>query len=257
MFCTIVKYETENLIKKRFVWILIAVYTLFSAFLNISNSFRDGYFPYVESVAVMLINLVLPLFLGLIAISSLPTSFTEDRVAGIDPLSQTCLLGKKKRNTAKALATILFSIIICVCLVGITLLLCYFCNHLDWNVNVLHFSWDLELIPVWPAYRHILFSTICLLCGNAVLSLFMLFISHQTATATTAIGATGMVVIFEFVFFKFSFPALIKEINICVMLQPYYLFSMNLFRYSPTVNFVLIAAVHLPICLLVFRQIQK
>ncbi|OLR54949.1 hypothetical protein BHK98_01965 [Hornefia porci] len=256
MILSIVMYEILDLIRKRSVWILLAVYTL-TSFLLLSLENIQNYFPYVESNMILLLNIILPAFLTLICFAALPSAYVQDREQHIDELSATCLVGKKLRNTAKMAGIVLFSLLVTQLLLITTVLLYTVIGHPNWSTEIVHVGWDLTLFPVWPVSRHLVLSAVCFSYGAAILSAVIGLISYKASSTVSSLGITSMFLLFEFLFHKFSFPAVLKEINVFVFLQPYYLFVMTLLHWSPFINLLVLTMVFSPLYILLFWQIRR
>lgn len=252
--------ELENLLFKKATWLIAMAYTLFSIVICISENLRQSYFSLTESVPVTLYNFVLPFVLVFILMSALSPVFAGDREHRIEQIPLTCLIGRKGRSISKLIGAVLFSLIICMSLILDTLIICSFFGLIDGNVlinNISSESTQLILEPLWTAWQHIGFSAISLIIGSILSALLMLFVSCSTKNTLSSVSICGIIILFEYLINRFSFPTIIQEYNIWVFLQPYYLFVMEIINISPLINLFLLSLAFLPFCIFAVWQISK
>lgn len=252
-----VRFELENLLGKKAAWILSAAYALFALVICVSEDLRQSYFSAIESVPVMLNNFVLPIVLILILIAVLSPVFAGDKEQRIEQIPATCLIGSKGRSTAKLIGAVLFSSIITLGLEIITLVLCGCFGLTDSGILIKYVGAEVELDPVWEAWRHIGFSAVTLIVGCIILTVLVLLISCCMQNTLSAISLSCIIVLIEFIINKFSFPTLIQEYNIWVFFRPYYLFITEIINISPLINLLLFTICFLPLCLLAVWQIIR
>lgn len=253
-------YELENLLFKKTTWLIAMAYTLFSVVICISENLRRSYFSLTESVPVTLCNFVLPYVLVLILMCVLSPIFAGDKEHGIEQIPSTCLIGRKGRSISKLIGAVLFSLIICTSLVLVTFIICFFFDLTDGNVLITNISLEsthLILKPFWKAWQHIEFSAISLTVGSILVSLLILFISCSTKNTLSSISICSIIILFEYLINRFSFPTIFQEYNIWVFLQPYYLFVMEILNISPLINLFLLLLTFFPICLFAVWQIGR
>lgn len=253
-------FELENLLFKKTTWLIAMAYTLFSIVICISENLRQSYFSLTESVPVTLCNFVLPYILVLIFMCVLSPVFAGDREHGIEQIPSTCLIGRKGRSISKLIGAVLFSLIICTSLVFVTFIICTFFGLTNGNVlikNISSESTQLILEPFWTAWQHIGFSAISLTVGSILVSLLVLLVSCCAKNTLSSVSICGIIILFEYLINKFSFPTIIQEYNIWVFLQPYYLFVMEILNYSPFINLFLLSLTFLPLCIFAVWQIGR
>lgn len=253
-------FELENLLFKKITWLIAMAYTLFSIVICISENLRQSYFSLTESVPVTLCNFVLPYVLVLIFMCVLSPILAGDREHGIEQIPSTCLIGRKGRSISKLIGAVLFSLIICTSLVFVTFIICTFFGLSNGNVlikNISSESTQLLLEPFWTAWQHIGFSAISLNVGSILVSLLVLLVSCRAKNTLSSVSICGIIILFEYLINRFSFPTILQEYNIWVFLQPYYLFVMEILNISPFINLFLLSLTFLPICIFAVWQIGR
>lgn len=251
-------FELENLLFKKTTYIIAMAYTLLSIVICISDNLRQSYFSLTESVPVTLYNFVLPYVLVLILMCVLSPVFAGDKEHGIEQIPATCLIGRKGRSISKLIGAVLFSLIICTSLVFVTFIICTFFGLTNGNVlikNISSESTQLILEPFWTAWQHIEFSAISLTVGSILVALLVLLVSCNTKNTLSSVSICGIIILFEYLINRFSFPTIIQEYNVWVFLQPYYLFVMEILNISPLINLFLLSLTFLPICIFAVWQI--
>ena len=258
IFC-VSKLELENLLRKKLIWLAIAAYTLFIFIVSTSKGLQESYFSATDSLPIMLMNFIMPIFLLLIICFVLTPYFTSEKEQNSNQIPNACYLGRKGRNAAKIIASVALSVFICICLSISTLVICFLTGHFKNAGNItLKYIDDIELSFVWNIWQHFGFSFCCLLIGSVILTLLVLFISSNSKKTLTSVGITTMLIIFEILFNKFSFPLILKEFNIWVFFQPYYLYVFNIVRFLPYGNLLMLTLMFFPICCFkVWRIIKK
>lgn len=257
MILQIAGLELENLLCKKIIWIFNAAYVILMLAVCLWDYLRQSYFTVMESVPVMLMNFVAPVFLAMILIGVLSPVFAGDREQNVNQIPATCLVGRRGRSTAKLLASVLFSILACLFMGGTTFIVPYCCRLFDGDLRIEYIGTGLELTPVWTVWQHFVFSLVSLTAACIILTLFTLFVSYNAKTTITAVSISGFSLIFEFLFHRFSFPTLIQEYNVWVFFEPYYFFVMNIFHDSPTVNLLLLWTAFLPLSIIVVWQVSR
>lgn len=234
--------EFENLLYNRWSAILLSLYSIITIIISISEYLQKTYFDVISSVPVMLLNVIAPIFLILIIVLSLSQVFAGEIENNTNQIPNTCYLGEKGRNYCKVITGILYSIFIALLICIITFLVCFFTSHfLNANQEIIKdIGYELNLDFSWNVWQHFVFAIISLLSGSVLFSLMVLFISSISKNSITSIGISAVFTMFEFLFHRFSFPIILKEINIFVFFQPYYLYVLNVFRYSPYLNLILL-----------------
>lgn len=250
-------FELENLLFKKITWLMAAIYALFSIVICVSEGFRQSYFAFTENVPVTLCNFALPFVLVIILTGALSPIFAGDREYGIEQIPKTCLIGRKGRSISKLVGAVLFSLMICIALVLVTYIICSFFSLTNNNAQIKYIGSELKLAPVWTALQHICFSTITLTVGSILTAMLVLFVSCNTKTALSAVSICGIIILFEYLINRFSFPMIIREYNIWAFLQPYYLFVMEVFNVSPLINLLFLSVVFLPFCVFAVWQIVR
>lgn len=252
-----VRYEFENLFLNRGVWILIAVYAMLTLVICLSDSLRLSYFSVMESVPILLLNFVAPVFLVFISISTLSPVFAGDIEQKISQIPAVCLIGRKGRSIAKVSAAILFSLVACLIIGFVSFLIPFCCNLFDSGFLIKYVGTELKLTPVWTVWQHFIFSMISIVCACIILAVLILFISCNVKNTITVISVSSIFVLLEFLFNRFSFPTIVQEYNIWVLFEPYYLFVMRIFNFSPVGNLLLLLVAFLPLCIIALQQIVR
>ncbi len=252
-----VRFELENLLWNKATLIFSAAYVLIVFAICFSEDLRQSYFSAMESVPVMLNNFVLPIALIFILIAVVSPVFAGDKEQRIEQIPAACLIGSKGRSIAKLIGAILFSLIITLLLEFITLVLCGCFGLIDSCILIKYVGAEIELDPVWAAWRHVGFSAVTLIVGCIMLAILVLLISCCMKNTLSAVGLSCIIVLIEFIINKFSFPTLLQEYNIWVFFRPYYLFITEIINVSPLINLLLYTLGFLPLCLLAVRQIIR
>lgn len=252
------RFELENLLFKRSVWIITAIYTLFSLVICLSEDLRHSYFSIMESVPVTLNNVALPIALVFILISALAPIFANDREQKIEQIPAACFIGSKGRSIAKIIGAVAFSVIIVLMLEIITLVMCVCFDLTDSDIFIRYVRAEIELTHVWTSWQHIGFSAATLIVGSIIFAFLVLLISCSVQSTLSAISISVIIVFIEFLINRFSFPTILQEFNIWVFFRPYYFFVMEIFNISPLINLLMLLLAFLPLCLLsVWRIIRK
>lgn len=249
--------ELENFLCKKIFWLLIAIYTIFTLAICLLPNLRQSYFSTIESIPIMLLNFIVPVFLAVILISTLSSAFVSDRENNVNQIPFTCLTGKKGHSLAKMFAAILLSVLACLIITIITFIVPVCCNLFDGNLSIKYVGDELELTPIWSTWQHFGFSFVCLVIACITLTLFLLFISSNAKTTISAVSLSSIFVLLEVLINRFSFPTIIQEFNIWVFFEPYYFFAMEIFNFSPYVNLSLLSVSFLPLYILAIWQIVK
>ncbi|MCM1065721.1 MAG: hypothetical protein NC420_14905 [Eubacterium sp.] len=242
----IVGFELENLLCKKVPWVMTAAYTAAALVICLWEELRQSYFAMMESVPVMLLNFVAPVFLAMILIGALAPVFAGDREQNVDQIPAACLAGRRGRSAAKVAAAVLFAVLACLFLGGVTFAISCCGGLFDGSMQVRYVGTGLELFPVWTVRRHFAFSLMSLMAASVMSALLILFVSYNAKTTVTAVSVSGMAVILEFLFHRFSFPVWVREYNLWVFFEPYYFFVMELFPGTPEGNLLLLWAAFLP-----------
>lgn len=252
------RFELENLLGKKATWILTAAYALFVFAVCFSENLRQSYFSTMESVPIMLNNFVLPIVLISILIGVISPVFAGDKEQRIEQIPAACLIGSKGRSIAKLIGAIMFSLTITLLLETITFVLCGYFGLCDMEILIRDVGGDVKLNPVWTAWQHFGFSAMTLIVGCIILTITILFVSCSVQNTLSVISISSIIILIEFIFNKFSFPAVMQEYNIWLFFRPYYLFVTELINFSPFVNLLLYALCFLPLCAIaVWQNIRK
>lgn len=252
------RFELENLLLKRSVWIITVLYTLFSFVICLSEDLRRSYFSMMESVPVVLNNTALPIAIVFILICALAPIFAGDRELKMEQIPAASLIGSKGRSAAKLIGAIAFSVIITLMLEIITLVVCVCFGLADGDILIRYLGAEIELTPIRTSWQHIGFSAVTLTVGSIILALLVMLISCSMLSTLSAVSISVIIVFIEFLINRFSFPTVLQEYNIWVFFRPYYFFVMEIFNASPFVNLLMLLCAFLPICLLsVWRIIGK
>ncbi len=252
-----VRFELENLLGNKATLIFSTAYVLIVFAICFSEDLRQSYFSAMENVPVMLNNFVLPIALILILIAVVSPVFAGDKEQRIEQIPAACLIGSKGRSIAKLIGAILFSLIITLALEFITLVLCGCFGLTDSGILIKYVGAEIELDPVWAAWRHVGFSAVTLIIGCIILAILVLLISCCMKNTLSAVGLCCIIVLIQFIINKFSFPTLLQEYNIWLFFRPYYLFITEIINISPLINLLLYTLGFLPLCLLAVRQIIR
>ena len=244
--------EFENLLYDRWSWVFVILYAVGSLMVSISSYLQEAYFSAIASVPVMFINMVAPIFIVIILAMSLSQVFAKETEDNTDQIPNTCYLGSKGRNICKVISGILYTIFIVLLISAITFIVCLITNHfLNADVEIIRYIGDeLTLNFSWNIWQHFTFGIVALLMGSIIFSLIVLLVSYLSKSTLTAISITVIFTIFEFLFNRFSFPMIPKEVNVWAFLQPYYLYVFNIFNYSPYINLFLLFFIFLIIILI-------
>lgn len=252
-----VQYEFENLFLNRGVWILMAAYVMLTFVICLSDSLRLSYFSFMESISVLLLNFVAPVFLVFILISTLSPVFAGDTEQKISQIPTACLIGRKGRSIAKFYAAVIFSLVACLIIGFISFLIPFCCNLFDGDFLIKYVGTELKLAPIWTVWQHFVFSMISIVCACIILVVLILFISCSVKNTITVVSISSIFVLLEFLFNRFSFPTIVQEYNIWVLFQPYYLFVMKIFHFLPIGNLLLLLIAFLPLCVFALQQIVR
>ncbi len=249
--------ELQNHLCKKTIWLLTAIYTVFTLSVCVFPDLQQSYFSSIESIPIMLLNFIAPVFLSVILIGMLSSTFAGDIENNVNQIPSTCLAGKEGRSIAKILAAILLSVLTCLIISMITFIVPFFCGVFDSNLSIKYVGDELELALVWQAGQHFVFSFVCLTVASIILSLLILLISCKVKTTIAAVSISTMFLLLEFLFNKFTFPTIIQEYNVWVFFEPYYLFVLEIFNISPYTNLLLLSVAFLPLCIFAVWQIVK
>ncbi len=142
-------FELEHHLCKKSVWCLTAIYTVFTALICMFPNLRQSYFSDIESVSIMLLNFIAPVFLAIILIGTLSSAFAGDTENNVNQIPAVCLTGRKGRSIAKMLAAIIFSALSCLMIALITFIVPFICGKFDRNMRIKYIGAEVELSPVW------------------------------------------------------------------------------------------------------------
>lgn len=247
--------ELEHLLLKKLAWVFMAAYAASALFICLSDGFRQSYFSDTGSVAVTLAVSVAPYFLVVILVSTLSPVFAGDKERDIYQIPAACLVGRRGRSVAKALASMLFSAISCSLMGTVTIAAVFACGLFDGG-QPLEYP-GIELSAEWTVSQYLTFSLVCLVIGCTVLTLFLLYISCSVTSVITAVSLSSFLVLFEFIFHRFSFPIAIKEYNVWMFFKPYSFWCMRELQFSPFVNLLILTVAFLPVCSLALWGISQ
>lgn len=230
--------------------ILSVIYILFLITVNLSDSLQESYFSITASLPVMLINFVLPPFLVLIISFSIMPVFASETERNTNQIPFSCYIGRVGRNISKVIAAIIYSILNTLFMILFTFLICCTAgNSTNKNQIIYDFGGEIFLKINWNVRQHCVFAAIVLIIGSIALTALILLISSRTKNIITSAGISVIVLTFEFLFNKFSFPVILREYNIWVLFRPYYIYILNIFSFKPYLNLILFTLVFSPICI--------
>ena len=96
-------FELQNLLCKKLFWIITSVYAMLTLAICLFSDLRQSYFSAVESVPIMLLDFIAPVFLVAIMISTLSAVFVWDKENNTNQIPAACLTGKKDAVLLKCL----------------------------------------------------------------------------------------------------------------------------------------------------------
>lgn len=240
-------YELEYLLKSRAAWLILLGYTLIAVIISLFDDLRISYFSMIQESSILLLYFVAPFPLAAIHIATLSPLFVGGEDERNNQIPITCLIGRKGRSIAKLISAELFSIVMCMMFLLLTLIITTVFGEFDGNAIITNLDGEMLPPPFWNTWQHFGLATASMLSGCMVLTLVTLYISSCSKTLLNAISVTGFLVIFEIVFSMFSFWDVLKEYNIWVLFKPYYFFGMNTLHFSPLINLVVLLLSFTPI----------
>lgn len=242
----VIGLEFENFLCKRYPWIFTAFYVLFTVLVCLFPGFRQSYFSDIDSVTVMLMNFIAPVVLAVILISTLSAAFGGDREKSVCQIPMTCLIGRKGRSAAKVLAAIFSGVFMCMVISVTAFIIPFFFGLFDGDMIIKYVGTELRINIEWSVWQHLGFSVLCLIIGCILLSFFILFVSCCAGSAIEAVSISSIFMLFEILFNRYSFPAIVREYNIWVFFQPYYFFVMSILDGCPVMNLLFLTVLFLP-----------
>lgn len=244
-FLRTVWLELQNLLGKQLPWLVWAGFCLAVLTARFSPWLRESYLPtiWAESLLLIVLEFLQPYFLMAALVVALLPVFAGREERGLRDTAIPCLLGKRGRGLAKILAAEEYALLLCLVFSGSAALLCGAVDGLgDLSAEVTVVG-DVTLFPVWTVGKQVWFAILSQGTGCVLLTLVVLFISAHSRDVITAVGATAVLLLFEFLFHWFGFKPPLREINLWVFFRPYYFFLLELFPFSPVGNLLALAGV--------------
>lgn len=240
-------YEFEYILKNRTAWLILLGYTLIAVSISVLDDLRISYFGMMQETSILLLYFVAPFPLAAIHIATLSPLFVGGKEERNNQIPVTCLIGRKGRSIAKLISAELFSIVMCMMFLLLTIVITTAFGEFDGNAIITNLDGEMLPQPFWNTWQHFGLASISLLSGGMLLTLVTLYISSCSKTLLNAISVTGVFVIFEIIFSMFSFLNVLKEYNIWIMFKPYYFFGMNILHFSPLINLAVLLLSFSPI----------
>lgn len=250
-------WELFRLLTRPAAWGSCAAYTAAALGVCLSPGLRESYFSAIESVPVQLMNFAAPYFLTVALVAVLSSVFAGERESGTWLIPSACRTGRKGRAAAKLVAACLTCGILCGVFTAVTCAVCALCGVWDGAARVAHVGLEVTLSPVWTARQHFLLAAGSLALGSLPIALFVLTVSCRARSALSAVSLSGLVLLLEWLFHRFSFPAILREYNLWTLLEPYSLFILELFPFPPPASLLGLFAALAPPCGLAVRRILK
>ena len=245
-----VGWELARLLGRPAVWALGGAYTAAALVVCLFPALRASYFCAIESVPIQLMNFAAPYFLAAALTSMLSPVFAGERENGTWLIPAACQAGRRGRAAAKLMAACLTCVFLCGLFTAITFFACALCGVWDGTAPVAGVGLEVTLKPVWTANRHFLFAAASLTLGSLPVALFVLWVSCRAHSMLSAASLSGMGLLLEYLFHRFSFPSVLREYNLWTLLEPYSLFILELCPAPPPVSLLALSAALLPLCIL-------
>lgn len=254
--------ELQNLLCKKAVWAAGVGYAAITAAVCAFEGLRTAYFSGIECVPVMLFSQLAPPFLVLMLLCVLPDTFAGERLQGMESLAVVCRAGWRGRGAAKLLAALLLCAAASLFAGAVSCALPFAAGLLDAHLPLAGIGGELALTPVWTVGRHCAFSVLSLFLGCLHAALLILFCSRRAKRTMDAVAVGGAVVLLEWLFRRFSFPAPLRILNVWMFFTPYEFFTADfsetkLFHAGPLGNLLLLTAAFLPFSAAAVRVCMK
>lgn len=240
-FLRTLRLEFCSLLGKKAPWLVCGGFCLAVLAVRLLPALRQSYLPAIRAKSLLLVVLefLLPYFLAAALCVGLLPAFAGAEERRVQDTANPCLLGRRGRSAARLLAAGGYALLVCLGLAGAAALLC---GIGDAGAPVTQIE-DVILSPAWPAGRHAAFAVLSLCMGAALLALLLFAISAAAGDLISAAGTAAVLLLFEFLFHRFSFPLVLREINLWVFFRPYYFFILELFPFSPPGNLLTLTGV--------------
>lgn len=247
----IILLELQNLLCKKAVWAAGVGYTTITAAVCAFEGLRTAYFSGIECVPVMLFSQLAPPFLVLMLLCVLSDAFAGERQQGIESLAVVCRAGWRGRGAAKLLAALLLCAAASLFTGAVSCVMPFAVGLLDAHQPLSCIGGELALTPVWTVGQHCAFSVLSLFLGCLHAALMILFCSRRAKQSIDAAAMGGAIVLLEWIFHRFSFPAPLRAVNLWMFFTPYEFFTADLLgtvlsRVCPLGNLLFLTAVFLP-----------
>lgn len=241
-FWRTVRLELCSLLGRKPPWLIYVGFCLAVLTVRLFPALQQSYLPAVhaDSLLLVVLEFLLPYFLVAALCAALLPAFAGAEERRVRGTAAPCLLGRRGRGAARLLAAGGYALLACLGMAGAAVLLC---GGFDaWGAPVTQIG-DVTLSPAWPVGRHAAFAVLSLCVGAALLALLLFAVSAAAMDGITAAGTAAVLLLFEFLFHQFSFPLVLREINLWVFFRPYDFFILELFRSSPPADLLALAAV--------------
>lgn len=225
----LVLFETKNLFYKKAIWAVGIGYASTAAAICAFRELRTAYFSDIECVPVMLFSQLAPPFLVLMLLCALSDAFAGERQRAAEQLCVVCRAGWRGRGAAKLLAALLLCAAASLFAGAVSCGFSFAAGLLDARLPLSRIGGELALAPVRTVGQHCLFSVLSLFLGCLHAALLILFCSRRTKRAVDAVAMGGAVLLLEWLFHRFSFPAPLRAVNLWRFFAPYEFFAADPF----------------------------
>lgn len=239
-FFRTVRLELWHLLGRRAPWLVWGGFCLVTAAVCLSPWLRESYLPVTraENLLLIVLEFLLPYFLMAALVTALLPVFAGEEERSLRDTAGPCLLGKQGRDLARGLAAEGYALFLCLAFSGTAAFLCRVCGGLGDLAAEVTLIGDVPLPLVWTAGEQAGFAVVSLAAGCFLLTLAVLLVSARSGDAITAAGVTAVLLLFQFLFHRFGFQPLLREVNLWVFFRPYYFFLLELFPFSPAGNLI-------------------
>lgn len=225
----VILFELQNLLCRKAVWAVGIGYACAAAAICAFRELRTAYFFGIECVPVMLFSQLAPAFLVLMLLCVLSDTFAGERQRGTEQLCVVCLTGWCGRGAAKLLAALLLCAAASLFAGAVSCGFPFAVGLLDARLPLARIGGELALTPIWTVGQHCLFSVPSLFLGCLHAALLILLCSRYAKRAVDAAAIGGAVLLLEWIFHRFSFPAPLRSVNLWMFFTPYEFFVADPF----------------------------
>lgn len=225
----VVWFELQNLFCRRAVWAAGISYACTAAAICAFRELRTAYFSDIECVPVMLFSQLAPLFLVVMLLCALSDAFAGERQRAAEQLCVVCRAGWCGRGAAKLLATLLLCAAVSLFAGAVSCGFPFAAGLLNAHLPLSGIGGELTLRPVWTVGQHCLFSMLSLFLGCMHAALLILFCSRSAKRGIDAAAMGSAVLLLEWLFHRFSFPAPLRTMNLWMFFAPYEFFAADPF----------------------------